>query len=75
MTSKRVVDNACMLLETSFLGEVVERLETQLLALTQEISEEKDAGKKTPAQTEGAGWQQQRLGIFNVSRRADLICR
>lgn len=72
VTSKRVVDNACMLLETSFFGEVVDRLETQLLALTQEISEEEHARK--PPTKEAMGWQQPRLGIFNVSGSAQPWC-
>ena len=66
MTSKRVVDNACMLLETSFFGEVVDRLETQLLALTQEISREKNPAQ-APSKNE-MGWQQPQLSIFNVRR-------
>lgn len=68
VTSKRVVDNACMLLETSFFGQVVDRLETQLLSLTSEISQEEtkkpDAAKE--GGEEGKGWQQPRLDIFNV---------
>ena len=64
VTSKRVVDNACMLLETSFFGQVVDRLETQLLSLTSEISqEEKPVAAK---EEDGKGWQQPRLDIFNV---------
>eukprot|EP00752_Nemacystus_decipiens_P009127 g8151.t1 len=78
VTSKRVVDNACMLLETSFFGQVVDRLETQLLSLTSEISqEEKPAVAK---EEDGKGWQQPRLDIFNedavlVEKRSFLLMR
>lgn len=72
VTSKRVVDNACMLLETSFFGQVVDRLETQLLSLTQDITEE-EKPKEASAATEGMGWQQPRLGIFNVRNRSKGI--
>ncbi|CAB1121527.1 unnamed protein product [Ectocarpus sp. CCAP 1310/34] len=83
VTSKRVVDNACMLLETSFFGQVVDRLETQLLALTQEITQEEGQDKaeaKAAAGQEGIGWQQPRLGIFNedavlVEKRSFLLMR
>ncbi|CAN0284023.1 unnamed protein product, partial [Ectocarpus fasciculatus] len=83
VTSKRVVDNACMLLEASFFGQVVDRLETQLLALTQEITQEEGQDKaeaKAVAGQEGMGWQQPRLGIFNedavlVEKRSFLLMR
>lgn len=68
VTSKRVVDNACMLLETSFFGQVVDRLETQLLSLTQEITNEEAPDAAPAKEKEGMGWQQPRLGIFNVRR-------
>lgn len=71
VTSKRVVDNACMLLETSFLGEAVDRIETQLLALTQEITQEEIPVKA--AAKESAGWQQPRLGIFNVRETGNSL--
>ena len=61
-----------MLLESSFFGDVVDRLETQLLALTQEISLE-EKPKQAPSKKEEMGWQQPQLGIFNV-RRAPPPC-
>lgn len=71
VTSKRVVDNACMLLETSFLGQVVERLETQLLALTQDLTEEdkqtSEKAQNASPTNPGMGWQQPKLSMFNVS--------
>lgn len=75
VTSKRVVDNACMLLESSFLDQVVEKLETQLLVLTQELSVEDkqhtgQAGMPLASPSDhgkGSGWQRPRLGIFDVS--------
>ncbi|CAM9724999.1 unnamed protein product [Chrysoparadoxa australica] len=39
VTSKRVCDNACMLLETAFLDEVVNALETQLLTKAQQMKD------------------------------------
>lgn len=57
-----------MLLETSFFGDVVDRLETQLLALTQEISLEENPALAS-SKKEEKGWQQPaQLGIFNVRR-------
>lgn len=61
-----------MLLESSFFGQVVEKLEAQLLTLTQEIAEEDKTAEARPAAgmssgSVGPGWQQPRLGIFNVS--------
>ncbi|CAN0194370.1 unnamed protein product [Ascophyllum nodosum] len=78
VTSKRVVDNACMLLETSFFGEVVNKLETHLLTLTNEISMEDSASQPRPKAV--SAWQQPRLGIFNedaalVEKRSFLLMR
>lgn len=83
VTAKRVVDNACMLLEASFLGQVVERLEAQLLTLTQDLSEEEKRPTVSPAAaaaSSGPGWQQPRLSIFNedavlVEKRSFLLMR
>lgn len=57
-----------MLLESSFFGDVVDRLETQLLALTQEISATKDPAQAPAKEEEAKGWQQPQLDIFNVRR-------
>lgn len=73
VTSKRVVDNACMLLESSFFGGVVDRLETQLLALTQEISSEEKPKQAPSKKEEEMGWQQPQLGIFNVRRAPPCV--
>lgn len=61
-----------MLLETSFFGEVVDKLETQLLTLTNEIAlEDSFTASPKQQQTKGfSGWQQPRLGIFNVRKLA-----
>ncbi|CAM9096946.1 unnamed protein product, partial [Laminaria digitata] len=80
VTSKRVVDNACMLLESSFFGGVVDRLETQLLALTEEISMEKNPAQAAAKKEEAKGWQQPQLGLFNedaalVEKRSFLLMR
>ncbi|CAN0007424.1 unnamed protein product [Phaeothamnion confervicola] len=40
VSSKRVCDNVCMLLETSFLGEVPNDLEAQLLTLAQRMPDD-----------------------------------
>ena len=62
-----------MLLETSFFGEAVDKIETQLLTLTNEIALEDSYTNQSPKQqqTKGfLGWQQPRLGIFNVRKVA-----
>ena len=56
-----------MLLETSFFGEVVNKLETHLLTLTNEISMEDSASQPRPKAV--SAWQQPRLGIFNVRKK------
>ncbi|CAM9553999.1 unnamed protein product [Discosporangium mesarthrocarpum] len=75
-----------MLLETSFLGQVVDRVETQLLALTQDLTEEeKGSEQQQPPQKGGVrvggeGRRLPRRGIFNedavlVEKRAFLTMR
>lgn len=60
-----------MLLETCFLGEVVDAVETQLLTLTQRLTDEENlagtTGTKSLPADPGSGWQQPRLSMFNVS--------
>ncbi|CAM9442466.1 unnamed protein product [Choristocarpus tenellus] len=68
-----------MLLETSFFGQAVDKLETQLLALTHEISMEQALGQG-PKKSEGERQQKKPIGIFNedaaiVEKRAYLTMR